>query len=100
MLADFGVARNTLTISGAPALSVVFLRRPKGSLPPCTASPATTTRKNAVRLIFVQAACLGAISRLDPDDLDELGLITRLQEIVEMVGADLDHLAHPKSKSR
>jgi hypothetical protein len=41
------------------------------------------------RLVFVLAACQGAIGRLDPDDLGELGLITRLQEIVEVVEADL-----------
>ena len=44
------------------------------------------------RLIFVRAICLSAIDRLDPDDLDELGLITRLQEIAEMIGGDLERL--------
>jgi hypothetical protein len=47
------------------------------------------------RLISAQAACLSAISRLDPDDLYELGLIIRLQEIADMVEADLNELAHP-----
>jgi hypothetical protein len=44
------------------------------------------------RLIFVHAICLSAIDRLDPDDLDELGLITRLQEIAEMIESDLERL--------
>lgn len=45
-------------------------------------------------LIFVLAACQSAIERLDADDLDELGLIMRLEEIAEMVETDLDRLAH------
>ncbi|HZS58986.1 MAG TPA: hypothetical protein VFA43_06930 [Gemmatimonadaceae bacterium] len=44
------------------------------------------------RLIFVRAICLSAIDRLDPDDLEELGLITRLQEIAEMIESDLERL--------
>jgi hypothetical protein len=45
------------------------------------------------RLIFVLSACQGAIERLDPVDLDELGPIMRLEEIATMVEADLDRLA-------
>jgi hypothetical protein len=44
-------------------------------------------------LIFVLSACQGAIERLDPVDLDELGPIMRLEEIATMVEADLDRLA-------
>lgn len=47
------------------------------------------------RLVFVLSASVGAIERLDSDDLDELGLITRLQEIVEMVESNLDELINP-----
>ena len=36
------------------------------------------TAQQRPRLIFVLSACQGAIERLDPDDLDELGLIMRL----------------------
>jgi hypothetical protein len=45
------------------------------------------------RLIFVLSACQGAIERLDPVDLDELGPIMRLEEIATKVEADLDRLA-------
>lgn len=45
------------------------------------------------RLIFVLSACQGAIERLDPLDLDELGLIMRLEEVAGMVEADLARLA-------
>jgi hypothetical protein len=45
------------------------------------------------RLIFALSACQGAIERLDPDDLDELGLIMRLHEIAAMVETDLNRLA-------
>jgi hypothetical protein len=38
---------------------------------------------------------MGAIGRLGPDGLDELGLITRLQEVAEIIEADLNHLARP-----
>lgn len=47
------------------------------------------------RLIFVQSVCIGAIDQLDPDDLGELGLITRLQEIIDMVERDLVGLTDP-----
>jgi hypothetical protein len=47
------------------------------------------------RLIFVHSACVAAIDRLDENSVDELGLITRLQEIVEMVEADLERLSRP-----
>jgi hypothetical protein len=51
------------------------------------ASEAEADRRRA--LMVVHAACMTAIGRLDPDDLDQLGLIVRLQEICEMVEADL-----------
>jgi len=40
-------------------------------------------------LILVRAASETAIDRLDPDDLDDLGLILRLQELTELLDADL-----------
>jgi hypothetical protein len=55
--------------------------------------PTDARVKRRRRMIFVLSACLGAINRLDPDELEELGLITRLQEVVEMVESDLEHLA-------
>jgi len=47
-------------------------------------------------LIFVFSACQGAMARLDPDDLYQLDLITRLQEIVDLVEEDLDRLTRPE----
>lgn len=45
------------------------------------------------RLVFAHSACQGAISRLDPDDRNELDLITRLQEVLELVEAEFDRLS-------
>ena len=51
------------------------------------ASEADAERRRA--LIVVRAASETAIDRLDPGDLDDLGLILRLQELTEFLDADL-----------
>ncbi len=61
-----------------------------------TADTSEQRAKQRRSLIFVFSACEGAISRLDPDDLYQLGLITRLQEIIELVERDLDRLTRPQ----
>ena len=52
-----------------------------------------TTDADAERrrsLILVLAACKTAIDRLDPDDVDQLGLITGLDELCDLVASDLE----------
>jgi hypothetical protein len=41
-------------------------------------------------MIVATAACWTLIERLDPDNLDQLGLIVRLQELCEFLEQDLN----------
>ena len=44
-------------------------------------------------MILVLASCRTLIDRLDPDDLDQLGMITRVDEVCELIETDLGRLS-------
>jgi len=44
-------------------------------------------------MIVATAACWTLIEKLDPDNLDQLGLIVRLQDLCEFLEQDLNNFA-------
>lgn len=42
-------------------------------------------------MILALAGCQTLVERLDPDNLEHLGLLTSLQEVCERIEADLQH---------